>query len=415
MTDKFISHYLAARLGVEECPAGLAPALHRRTDGHPLFLVTVVDALLQQGLLQEVDGQWTLAQALEVVEQEVPETLRHLIIQQFYALTAETRQLLEAASVAGLVAVVAEVAAALDADLETVEMQCAALGRTSQFLLPDGLEVWPDGTRLERYRFRHPLYQQVLYEQVSPTRRARLHRRIGQRQEKAYGARVEERAAVLAMHFERGHDVERAIHYRQRAVEQALRRYAYREAATHLSTALELLQTLPETSEQPRQELYLQMALGHALMATRGYGVPEAERLYTRALALSQQLGDTTQYVAALEALCRIAINRATLRTALARGAELLSLAQTSEAASGLLSAHQALGQTLYYLGEFTTARPHLELDTRALEAPQDHAGAAGSDVAVRVYRLVFAAQTCWSLGYATQARQHSHEAIVLG
>jgi predicted ATPase len=157
------------------------------------------------------------------------------------------------------------------------------------------------------------------------------------------------------------------------------------------------------------------MALGRALMATRGYGVPEAERLYTRALALSQRLGDTTQYVVALEALCRYAINRATLRTTLARGAELLSLAQSSASASGLLSAYQTLGQTLYYLGEFTAAHPHLEPDTAALEAPQDHAGAAGSDVAVQVYGLVFAAQTCWSLGYATQARQHSHAAIVLG
>jgi predicted ATPase len=268
---------------------------------------------------------------------------------------------------------------------------------------------------MERYRFRHPLYQQVLYEQISPTRRARLHRRIGQRQEAAYGTRVEERAAVLAMHFERGHDVERAIQYRRYAVEQALRRYAYREAATHLTVALDLLQKLPETSAQPRQELHLRMALGRAMMATRGYGVPEAERLYTRVRELSQQLGDTTQYVVALEALCRFAINRATLRTALERGAELLALAQSTDSAAGLLSAHQALGQTLYYLGEFAAARSHLEPDTAALDATQYHISAAGSEVAVRVYGLVFAAQTCWSLGYAVQATRHSHEAIALG
>jgi predicted ATPase len=216
------------------------------------------------------------------------------------------------------------------------------------------------------------------------------------------------------MHFERGHDVERAMHYRQQAAEQALWRYAYREAVAHLSTALELLQKLPETSAQHRQELQLQMSLGRAMMVTRGYGFPDVERIYTRALRLCQQLGDTTNYVVILEALCRFAINRATLRPALERGEELLALAQRAESVPRLLSAHQALGQTLYYLGEFTAARLHLERDTVALDATQHHAGAAGSDVAVQVYGLVFAAQTCWCLGYATQARRHSHDAVVL-
>src|SRR5262249_36534547 len=53
-----VAQYLAGRFGEGACPAALAQALHRRTDGHPLFLITVVDALVQQGLLREVAGRW---------------------------------------------------------------------------------------------------------------------------------------------------------------------------------------------------------------------------------------------------------------------------------------------------------------------------------------------------------------------
>src|SRR5262249_336832 len=53
-----VAQYLEERFGVGVCPVALAQALHRRTDGHPLFLVTVVDALVQQGLIHEVAGRW---------------------------------------------------------------------------------------------------------------------------------------------------------------------------------------------------------------------------------------------------------------------------------------------------------------------------------------------------------------------
>jgi DNA-binding winged helix-turn-helix (wHTH) protein len=52
-----VAQYLALRFGAGVCPAALAQALYRRTDGHPLFLVTVVDALMRQGSLPEGAGR----------------------------------------------------------------------------------------------------------------------------------------------------------------------------------------------------------------------------------------------------------------------------------------------------------------------------------------------------------------------
>ena len=52
--------YLARRLGPQGLPAGLVQMLHQRTHGNPLFLVTMVDDLLRQGLLQEGKTGWEL-------------------------------------------------------------------------------------------------------------------------------------------------------------------------------------------------------------------------------------------------------------------------------------------------------------------------------------------------------------------
>ena len=56
-----------------------------------------------------------------------------------------------------------------------------------------------------------------------------------------------------------------------------------------------MLTTLPDTSERLRQELDVQITLGSALMATRGYAAPEVEHVYTRIHALCQQEGETSE------------------------------------------------------------------------------------------------------------------------
>src|SRR5207249_4692843 len=100
--------------------------------------------------------------------------------------------------------------------------------------------------------------------------RVHLHQQIGARKEAGYGAQARQIAAELAVHFARGHDAWRAVHYLQYAGENALRRSAYQEAITHLTTGLEVLTTLPETRERSQQELAVQMTLGMALRVTKG-------------------------------------------------------------------------------------------------------------------------------------------------
>src|SRR5262249_8033972 len=153
----------------------------------------------------------------------------------------EHQRLLEVASVVGVTFSAAAVAAGREAPVEQVEERCGEVVKRGQFLQAQELRVLPDGNVCDSYKFLHPLYQAVLYDRISPMQRLRMHRRVGDGEERRYGARAHEVAAELAVHFERGGDLPRAVQYHQYAGHNALRQHGYREAITHFTRGLELL------------------------------------------------------------------------------------------------------------------------------------------------------------------------------
>jgi predicted ATPase len=109
------------------------------------------------------------------------------------------------------------------AEVVETETWCEELTRRREFLQTCGVDTWADGTVATRYRFRHALYQDVVYERIPAARQAQLHQRIGTREEVGYGERCGEIAARLAMHFERGQDLAKAVRYHHLAAQQAMR------------------------------------------------------------------------------------------------------------------------------------------------------------------------------------------------
>ena len=148
------------------------------------------------------------------------------------------------------------------------------------------------------------------------TQRQEWHQRIGLRKELAYNGRASEIAAELAVHFEQGRDYPRAVQYLQHAAQNALRRSANMEAISHLTKGLELLKTLPHTSERDQQELSLQIALGAPLIVIKGYSASEVEQAYSRARELCQQSGETPQLFPTLYGLTAFSVVRGELQTA---------------------------------------------------------------------------------------------------
>jgi len=118
---------------------------------------------------------------------------------------------------------------------------------------------------------------------------------------------------------------------------------------------------LSETPERRQQELTLQVALGPALIAAKGYTAPEVERAYTRARELCQQIGETPQLFPVLAGLGVFYDVRAELQLARELAEQCLSLAQRLQAPDLLCVAHGALGESLLFLGELASAGAHFE------------------------------------------------------
>ena len=409
-----VATYLGQRFARAALPEGLARVLHRRTHGNPLFLATLVDGLIRQGVLQDGEAGWSLPGGLATVAAGVPENLRQLLAWHLEQLPTVEQTLLEAASVAGREFAVAAVAAAMDCTVEDVEARCATLARRGQFLHVCGTDAWPDGTVATRYGFIHDVYRETLYEQVPSGRCTRWHLQIGRRLEVGYGTHGREGAAELAEHFVRGRDAARAVHYLRYAGEQAVQRLAHQEALRHLTRALELLATLPETLERLQQELNLQIALGLVLTAIKGYTALEVEQTYARARALCMQLGETPQLFPTLGGLCLFYQSRGALATALELAEQLDRLAQRAATPALRLAAHGALGAILFFRGEYTAARSHLEQGIALIDPTVQWPQALRHGEAPGIRCLSVAALTLWCLGYPEQALQRSQEGLVL-
>jgi len=237
--------YLAVRFGAAVADA-LAPLAFQRSDGNPLFLAGIADHIVASGLVVASNGSYALARGSGELTLEVPESLRQMVEKRFERMPEEERAVLEAASVAGVEFSSTAVAAALEADPMRVEDVLAELARRGELLRAVGTDERPDGGVASRLRFVHALYGEVLYDGITPTRRARLHRRIALGEEAAYGAASAQIAALLALHFDRGRDPERAVVHLRQAAENAARRSASREAVEYLTRALTLASRLPE-------------------------------------------------------------------------------------------------------------------------------------------------------------------------
>jgi tetratricopeptide (TPR) repeat protein len=176
----------------------------------------------------------------------------------------------------------------------------------------------------------------------------------------------------LAHHYQRSGNTEKAIEYLQKAGQQAVQRSANAEAITRLTTALELLKTLPDASERIQQELTLQVALGAPVSALHGFGSLPVGKIYSRALELCQQVGEAPQLSPTLYGLWVFYLLRAELSSSREIAQQLLSLAKSIWDSGLLVEGHFTLGETLSILGEFSSGQAHLE-QASALYDMQKH------------------------------------------
>ena len=285
LTEEAVVRYLRQRFLHNTFPQTLAQAVYERTNGNPLFLVKMLDALVEQGKLVRQESSWTLAESLDTVLSDIPSEVRQFIMRQFVRLTSYEQEVLAVASVVGMTFLTITVSAALDDAAVDVEQCCERLMRGEHFVQQAGETQWTDGTLTSRYQFVHPLYREVVYASVPPLLRQQLHLRIGVYEEAGHGEQSRTIAAELAVHFEQGRDYTKAVQYRIFAAENALKQSASREAFAHAVQGRRLLELLPETADRALQEvLILQTYVSEGI--PQGLPAPDLEHAFQRACAL---------------------------------------------------------------------------------------------------------------------------------
>jgi adenylate cyclase len=408
--------YLEDLLGPDAMLPGLAGAIRRRTDGHPLFMVEVVADLARRGRLAKRGDRWQPNPQVAEADVPVPDTVRHLVEQTLDRLDPMSREILEVASVAGVDFPAAMVAAVLGLPAAAVDDACAELARQASFLWALGLDSprsgaapgLPTGT----YRFFHALAREAVYDRIAPGRRAWLHRKLGELQERA--GRTAARAPELARHFLEGRDGIRAARYLRQAAAVAMRGRRHAEAIVHLRAAAAALSELPPARRRARHELDVQVALGTALMLVKGYAAPEVEVAFSRARVLCHEAGNVPPPLPMLAGLWRYHQVAGNIGTAYDRARGLLERGRREGDPSLLLEAHRAMGMTLCVRGEPLSGQAHLEAGARLYEPESHGALARETEWDAGVMCLRYGALALWTVGLPDRARQQALRAIEL-
>jgi predicted ATPase len=395
---------ITQRAGGKVLPAEVVQHIVAKTDGVPLYVEELTKMLLASPLLREEADQYVLTGPLRAVA--IPDTLQD-------ALMARLDQLQTAKEVAQLGAVLgrefpyALLQAIASQDEDTLQEGLAQLV-AAELLYQRGRPP------RARYMFKHALIQDAAYASLLKSIRQHVHQQIAQVFETQFSALAETQPELVAQHYTEAGCAEQAVVYWLRAAQQASERSANVEAIRHCTTGIELLKTLPETPAHTQQALSLHIALGAALIITKGQAAPEVEHAYTQAHALYQQVGETPELVPVLFGLWWFYFAQPQLQTAREIGETLLRLARQAHDPALSVAAHYALGFAWFNLGVLPAARLYLEAGSARYTPDQRCAPVfrIGQDLGVACQAN--AARTLWLLGYPEQALAYIHEALAL-
>ncbi|MCI0799984.1 MAG: hypothetical protein J4O06_14485 [Chloroflexi bacterium] len=290
-------------------PTGLVEAVHTQTEGNPLFVTEVVRLLVQEGNLVGQAQEQTHRSARTGGDEgadlgvrpswtvRIPEGVREVIGRRLNRLSQRCNETLTMASVIGREFELRQLSPLIqdmseDRLLEVLE---EALGARVIEELPQAVG---------RYQFTHALIQETLSEELSTTRKVRLHARIAEMLEEMYGDEAESHAAELAHHYAQAEPVigpDKLVRYSLMAGERALTTYAHEESQGYFERAL-AANGVPLSGTEPAidsETAALLFGLGRTQSATGQ--LHEAWAKLGRAFDYYMEAGDVAKAVAVAE------------------------------------------------------------------------------------------------------------------
>jgi len=251
-----------------------------RAAGNPLFMEELTRTLLDQGYIRRRNGHYVLT--VKLTDIQVPETVQAIIAARIDRLDEKLRQTLQVASVIGrtfsfpvLQNVIGE-QEGLKSSL--VDLQSA------EFIYEE--TPFPE---LE-YIFKHALTQEVAYNTLLLKRRKETHEKIAEAIKKLYPDRLEEFCEVLAHHYSKSDNQEKAFQYLRLSSIKVGARNSIIESVRFGKEAISLLNQMPQTDENKRRGIEMRLMLSGPLAGAGQMG--EALRLMEEGARLAEEVGD---------------------------------------------------------------------------------------------------------------------------
>jgi class 3 adenylate cyclase/tetratricopeptide (TPR) repeat protein len=268
-------------LGTEELDKDLEEFILEKTEGVPFFIEELIRSLKDLKIIERENNRYRITK--DIKEVTIPATVQDVIMARVDSLPEGTKGLLQTASVVGR-----------ESSYDLIKQ---VTGLTEQELLPQ-LSVLKDSELLyERgiypqstYVFKHALTQDVAYDSLLLKRRKEIHGKIGEVIESLYLDRLEEYHELLAYHYGRSANADKAVQYLDLANQKAAKLNAMEEAKAYFDEAMVLLDALPETEENQQRQISLLVNQGIVFFLLIRH--PEYYDLLTRYEPTARELGN---------------------------------------------------------------------------------------------------------------------------
>ncbi len=400
---------------VQDVPEVLSELVVSNAEGNPFYVEELVKMLVEDEVIVRDDPHWRV-ETERLEEVHVPPTLTGVLQARLDGLSEEERKTLQGASVIGRVfwdQVLEHINGSIDERITDKGVaEVLEELRSRELIFQRETSAFAEASE---HIFKHALLREVTYESVLKRVRQAYHALVAEWLIEHAGDREGEFIGLIADQLELAGKGSETYQYLVKAGKEATAKYANQEAIQFFNRALELLKVQPRSPERQSEELEIQMALGPALIATRGFGAKVVEHTYTRARELARQAGQFEQLFQATWGQWVHYNQIGDSITAKKLKEHLFDQAKQSGDKSLLLEAYHSGWTTEWTLGNVSAVVEHTRngMEIYKPEMSQDHIRIYGHDP--MGCALMMNARALWKLGYPDQAEQRAIEAYALG
>jgi class 3 adenylate cyclase/tetratricopeptide (TPR) repeat protein len=240
-------------LGTEELDKDLEEFILEKTEGVPFFIEELIKSLKDLKIISKEKNRYRIEK--DIKEVAIPATIQDVIMARVDSLPQEIKGLLQTASVVGREFSYDLIKLVTGLTEQELLPQLSAL-KDSELLYERG--IYPQST----YIFKHALTQDVAYDSLLLKKRKEIHGQIGAVLEALYSDRLEEHFELLAYHYGRSANADKAVQYLDLANQKAAKLNAIEAAKAYFDEAMAVLDILPDTKKN--KELRITLLLNQA-------------------------------------------------------------------------------------------------------------------------------------------------------